>query len=221
MLCSNKIKDVMAREVLDSRGNPTVEATVVLEDGSHGTASVPSGASTGKYEALELRDGDEKRFLGKGVLKAVSHVNGPIAKVLRGMACNQGMIDTIMIREDGTENKSKFGANAMLAVSLAAAKAGASHSRIPLYRYIGGVGACRLPVPMMNILNGGAHASNSLDFQEFMIVPSGFGTFSEALRAGVEIYHTLGSILKSEGAATGVGDEGGFAPDLADEDEAL
>ena len=221
MLCSNKIKDVMAREVLDSRGNPTVEATVVLEDGSHGTAAVPSGASTGKYEALELRDGDEKRFLGKGVLKAVSHVNGPIAKALRGMVCNQGMIDTIMIREDGTENKSKFGANAMLAVSLAAAKAGASHSRIPLYRYIGGVGACRLPVPMMNILNGGAHASNSLDFQEFMIVPSGFGTFSEALRAGVEIYHTLGSILKSEGAATGVGDEGGFAPDLADEDEAL
>ena len=221
MLCQNKIADVTAHEILDSRGNPTVEATVVLEDGSRGCAASPSGASTGKYEAHELRDGDSARYGGRGVLKAVESVNGAIAKALRGMVCNQGMIDCVMIRQDESENKSRLGANAILAVSLAAAKAGAAHARLPLYRYIGGSNAVRIPTPMMNILNGGAHAGNNIDFQEFMIVPSGFGTFSEALRAGSEIYHTLGSILKKNGKATGVGDEGGFAPDLRDEEEAL
>ncbi len=221
MLCRNKITSVSAREILDSRGNPTLEATVILEDGSVGCAAVPSGASTGKHEAHEMRDGDSQRYRGLGVLSAVDKVNGKINRILNGMVCNQGMVDCLMIREDDTENKSRLGANAILAVSLAAAKAGAAHSKIPLYRYIGGALGVRIPTPMMNILNGGAHAANNIDFQEFMIVPSGFGTFSEALRAGCEIYHALGKILKTDGKSTGVGDEGGFAPDLADECEAL
>ncbi len=221
MLCQNKIADVTAREILDSRGTPTIEAEVILEDGSHGTAAAPSGASTGKYEALELRDGDSERYGGRGVLKAVENVNGIIARSLRGMVCNQGMIDCIMIRQDENADKSRLGANSTLAVSLAAAKAGAMHSRLPLYRYIGGSNAACLPVPMMNILNGGAHADNNLDFQEFMIVPSKFDSFSEALRAGSEIYRTLGKILKRSKKSTGIGDEGGFAPDLKSEDEAL
>ena len=221
MLCSNKIVKVKAREILDSRGNPTVEATVVLEDGSYGVAASPSGASTGKYEAHELRDLDEMRFRGLGVLKAVENVNTIISRMLCGMVCNQGMVDCAMLKADGTDNKSNLGANGILAVSLAAAKAGAMHSRLPLYRYIGGVGAQRLPTPFMNILNGGAHAANSLDFQEFMIVPSGFDTFSEALRAGCEIYHVLGAILKGDGKAVGIGDEGGYAPDLSSEAEAI
>ena len=221
MLCTNKIVKVKAREILDSRGNPTVEATVVLEDGSYGVAASPSGASTGKYEAHELRDLDETRFRGLGVLKAVENVNVKLSRVLGGMVCNQGMVDRAMINADGTENKSEIGANGILAVSLAAAKAGAMHSRLPLYRYIGGVSAQRIPTPFMNILNGGAHAANSLDFQEFMIVPSGFDTFSEALRAGCEIYHTLGAILKHDGKAVGIGDEGGYAPDLSSEAEAI
>lgn len=221
MLCSNKIVKVKAREILDSRGNPTVEATVVLEDGSYGVAASPSGASTGKYEAHELRDLDEMRFRGLGVLKAVENVNTIISRVLCGMVCNQGMVDCAMLKADGTDNKSNLGANGILAVSLAAAKAGAMHSRLPLYRYIGGVSAQRLPTPFMNILNGGAHAANSLDFQEFMIVPSGFDTYSEALRAGCEIYHALGAILKGDGKAVGIGDEGGYAPDLSNEAEAI
>ncbi len=221
MLCTNKIVKVKAREILDSRGNPTVEATVVLEDGSYGVAASPSGASTGKYEAHELRDLDEMRFRGLGVLKAVENVNVKLSHVLSGMVCNQGMVDCAMIRADGTDNKRGLGANGILAVSLAAAKAGAMHSRLPLYRYIGGVGAQRIPTPFMNILNGGAHAANSLDFQEFMIVPSGFDSFSEALRAGCEIYHALGAILKRDGKAVGIGDEGGYAPDLSSEAEAI
>ena len=221
MLCTNKIVKVKGREILDSRGNPTVEATVVLEDGSYGVAASPSGASTGKYEAHELRDLDERRYRGLGVLKAVENVNTTISRVLCGMVCNQGMVDCAMQKADGTENKSGLGANAILAVSLAAAKAGAMHSRLPLYRYIGGVGAQRLPTPFMNILDGGAHAANSLDFQEFMIVPSGFDSFSEALSAGCEIYHALGSILKCDGKTVGIGDEGGVAPDLSSEAEAI
>lgn len=221
MNTSSLIETVHAREILDSRGNPTVEATVILEDGSCGIASVPSGASTGKYEAHELRDGDPKRFLGRGVLQAVENVNGKIRSELRGMRCDVGQIDACMIRLDGTENKKVLGANAMLAVSLASARAGARHYNLPLYRYIGGISAKKLPHPMMNILNGGAHASNNLDVQEFMIVPGRFGTYSEALRAGVEIYHTLGSLLKKDGHTTLVGDEGGFAPNLTSTDEAL
>ena len=221
MNSKNIIETVRAREILDSRGNPTVEATVVLEDGSSGTASVPSGASTGKYEAHELRDGDRKRYGGRGVLQAVENVNGKIAKELKGMRCDVAQVDTCMIRLDGTENKKMLGANAMLAVSLAAARAGAAYYRMPLYRYIGGISAKKMPHPLMNILNGGAHASNSLDIQEFMILPAEFGSFSEALRAGVEIYHRLGSLLKAEGHTTLVGDEGGFAPDLRSADEAL
>lgn len=221
MNSKNIIETVHAREILDSRGNPTVEATVILEDGSFGTASVPSGASTGKYEAHELRDGDQKRFCGRGVLQAVENVNGKIAKELKGMRCDVAQVDTRMIRLDGTENKKMLGANAMLAVSLAAARAAAAYYHMPLYRYIGGISAKKLPHPLMNILNGGAHASNSLDIQEFMILPTEFGTYSEALRAGVEIYHKLGSLLKSEGHTTLVGDEGGFAPNLHSADEAL
>ncbi len=217
----NIIETVHAREILDSRGNPTVEATVVLEDGSVGTASVPSGASTGKYEAHELRDGDQKRYCGRGVLQAVENINGKICKELKGMRCDVAQVDTCMIRMDGTENKKCLGANAMLAVSLASARAGASHCKMPLYRYIGGISAKKLPHPLMNILNGGAHASNNLDIQEFMILPAEFGTYSEALRAGVEIYHKLGSLLKTEGHMTLVGDEGGFAPNLRSADEAL
>lgn len=217
----NIIESVRAREILDSRGNPTVEATVVLEDGVFGTASVPSGASTGKYEAHELRDGNQKRYLGRGVLRAVENINGKIADELRGMRCDVAQVDSRMIQIDGTENKTNLGANAMLAVSLAAARAGAWHYRMPLYRYIGGISAKKLPHPFMNILNGGVHASNNLDIQEFMIVPSEFGTFSEAIRAGAEIYHKLGSLLREAGHSTLVGDEGGFAPNLDSADEAL
>ena len=221
MIFENRIRCVTAREVLDSRGNPTVEAIVSLEDGSYGCAMVPSGASTGKYEAHELRDGDEKRYFGKGVLKAVENIRGSINNELAGMKCTQGAVDCRLIHLDDTENKKRLGANAMLAVSIAAARAGARYADMPLYRYVGGVSGSVLPVPMMNILNGGAHAANNLDIQEFMIMPMGFGTFSEALRAGVEIYHKLGSILKRDGKNTGVGDEGGFAPDLSGADEAL
>lgn len=221
MIQKNIIESVRAREILDSRGNPTVEATVVLEDGSFGTASVPSGASTGKYEAHELRDGDKKRYFGRGVLQAVENINGRIANELKGMRCDVAQADSRMIHIDGTENKKNLGANSLLAVSLAVARAGAWHYKMPLYRYIGGISAKKLPHPFMNILNGGAHASNNLDIQEFMIVPIGFGTFSEALRAGVEIYHRLGSLLREAGHSTLVGDEGGFAPNLDSTDEAL
>lgn len=216
-----KIQKIKAYEILDSRGYPTVEATVVLSDGSVGCAAVPSGASTGKYEAHELRDDDCDRFGGKGVLCAVENVNEVISKAMEGDGICQSSVDAKLCELDGTCDKSNLGANAVLAVSLANAKAAASHYSLPLYRYIGGIGAIRLPVPMMNILNGGAHAANSLDVQEFMIMPIGFSTFSEALRAGCEIYHSLGGILKKEGKNTSVGDEGGFAPDLADEEEAL
>ena len=216
-----KIKHVTGREILDSRGNPTVEATVMLENGTTGTASVPSGASTGQFEALELRDGDDARYLGRGVQKAVRHINADIRKLLAGGSASFYEVDARLIEADGTEDKSRLGANAMLAVSLASARAAANDLHLPLYRYLGGMQGVRIPVPMMNILNGGAHASNNLDIQEFMIVPLGFSTFSEALRAGVEIYHTLGKQLKKRGKSVGVGDEGGFAPDLQDEREAL
>lgn len=221
MLSKNKIEKIMAREIIDSRGNPTVEATVILENGIYGTAAVPSGASTGKYEAHELRDGDSRRYSGKGVLHAVENVNGLINDELHGCRCEIGIVDCRMIHLDGTENKTRLGANAMLAVSMATAKASANYSGIPLYKYIGGATGKTLPVPMMNILNGGAHAANNLDIQEFMIMPIRFGTFSEALRAGAEIHHALGSILKSNGHITTVGDEGGFAPNLSSADEAL
>lgn len=217
----NIIEKVYAREILDSRGNPTVESTVILENGSRGTASAPSGASTGKYEAHELRDGDIKRYMGKGVLAAVENVNGKINAELRGMACDTTLVDNRMIHLDDTENKKRLGANAILSVSLASAKAAAAYYRLPLYRYIGGISGRVLPVPMMNILNGGAHAANNIDIQEFMIMPMGFGTFSEALRAGCEVYHTLGRLLKSDGHTTTVGDEGGFAPNLSGHTEAL
>ncbi|MBQ7923376.1 MAG: phosphopyruvate hydratase [Clostridia bacterium] len=217
----NTIAGVTAREILDSRGNPTIEATVWLEDGTFGTAAAPSGASTGKYEAHELRDGAEKRYRGKGVLQAVENVRDQICGALRGMPCCQSAVDTRMIHLDDTENKKRLGANAMLAVSMACAKAGAWYHREPLYKYIGGISGARLPTPMMNILNGGAHADNNLDIQEFMIMPVGFTSFREALRAGAEIYHVLGKILKTEGKSTAVGDEGGFAPDMRDNDEVL
>jgi enolase len=216
------IELVAGREVLDSRGNPTVEAEVVLSGGAVATAIVPSGASTGSREALELRDGDKERFLGKGVLSAVEHVNGPIAEAVEGLdARDQLGVDQAMLDADATENKSGLGANAILAVSLATAKAACETSGLPLYQYLGGCGACELPVPLMNILNGGAHADNSVDFQEFMICPVGFTSFSEALRSGVEVFHTLRSVLKERGLATGVGDEGGFAPNLKSNRAAL
>ncbi|WP_028950463.1 phosphopyruvate hydratase [Sulfurihydrogenibium subterraneum] len=216
------IVDVFGREVLDSRGNPTVEATVVLESGATGSAIVPSGASTGVNEALELRDGDKKRFLGKGVLKAVENINTKIADLLIGEESeDQVRIDRIMIEADGTENKSKFGANAILAVSLAVARATAAEKEISLFRYLGGCNAKVLPVPLMNVINGGAHADNDLDFQEFMIVPVCGGSFKEALRAGVETFHVLKSVLKEKGYSTNVGDEGGFAPALKSTKEAL
>lgn len=209
------IIDLVAREILDSRGNPTIEVDVILEDGSFGRAAVPSGASTGAFEAVELRDGDKSRYLGKGVLNAVENVNEAIATRIVDMdATEQQDIDEIMLELDGTENKSQLGANAILGVSLAVAKAAAAATGLPLYRYVGGVSACVLPVPMMNILNGGQHADSNVDFQEFMILPVGAPTFSEAMRWGCEIYHTLKSVLKSKGLATGVGDEGGFAPSL-------
>ena len=208
-------------EVLDSRGKPTVKAEVMLDDGSIGSASVPSGASTGIYEAVELRDGDE-RYNGNGVQKAVSNINNIIANSLKGTnASDIRKIDCTMIKLDGTENKSNLGANAILAVSLAVAKASAKHYRLPLYKFIGGISANRLPVPMMNILNGGVHASNNVDIQEFMIMPVGACCFKEALRMGSEIYHALGSILKSKGLNTGVGDEGGFAPNLESDEQAI
>ena len=211
-----------AREILDSRGNPTVEASVMLSDGTVGVASVPSGASTGIYEAHEKRDGDSRRYGGRGVLAAVGAVCKSISSELVGIyAAEQNTVDRLMINLDGTENKSKLGANAILAVSLANARACAAAYQMPLFRWIGGVRATRLPVPMMNILNGGAHASNNVEIQEFMIVPVGAPSFADALRMGSEIYHTLGAILKEKGMSTGVGDEGGFAPDLASDEQAI
>jgi len=217
-----EIASIHAREILDSRGNPTVEADVVLEDGTRGRAAVPSGASTGEHEAVELRDGDKQHYLGKGVLQAVENVESLIAPELQGMdAANQRLIDATMIAIDGTENKGKLGANAILAVSMACARASAQALGVPLYRYIGGLNACILPTPMMNILNGGAHADNNVDFQEFMVMPVGAETFSDALRWGTEVFHTLKGVLKKKGYNTAVGDEGGFAPSLKSNVEAL
>jgi enolase len=217
-----KIEAVKAREILDSRGNPTVEVEIHLSGGAQGRAAVPSGASTGEREALELRDGDKKRFLGKGVRKAVQNVQNIIAPRLKGMeAVDQASLDRIMIEMDGTENKSKLGANALLGVSMAACRASAQALGIPLYRYLGGAGARELPVPMMNFVNGGAHADSDLDIQEFMVVPAGAGNFAEALRMGAEIFHTLRQILKKKGYSTSVGDEGGYAPRLGSNEEAL
>ena len=216
------IQEIRAREVIDSRGNPTVEAEVGLSDGSRGRAIVPSGASTGEHEAVELRDGDEKRFLGKGVLQAVENVNGEIAEALGGLdATDQRGIDTRMRELDGTPNKGRLGANAILAVSMAVSRAAAESYKMPLYRYLGGVNAHVLPVPMMNILNGGAHADNNVDFQEFMCMPVGAESFSEALRWGVEVFHTLKGVLKKRGYSTAVGDEGGFAPSVKSNTEAI
>lgn len=217
-----RIMNVTGREILDSRANPTVEAEVYLEDGTVGRAAVPSGASTGSFEALELRDADAKRYLGKGVKKAVEHIKEEIALSVGGMnALDLYAVDAAMIQADGTKEKSRFGANAMLAVSLATARAAAQAQKQPLYRFLGGVCARRMPVPMMNILNGGAHAANNLDLQEFMIVPVGAECFSEALRQCAEVFHTLAALLRSDGLATSVGDEGGFAPNLTGEEEAL
>lgn len=216
------IVDVYAREILDSRGNPTVEAEVTLADGSIGRAAVPSGASTGSYEALELRDGDKRRYGGKGVEKAVANINDTIGPELEGFDATEQMeIDNLMIELDGTPNKEKLGANAILAVSLACAKAAAKSLGLPLYRYIGGTWAHVLPVPLMNILNGGAHADNNVDIQEFMIAPVGAVTFAEALRMGAEVFHSLRSVVRKKGLNTAVGDEGGIAPDLKSNDEAL
>jgi enolase len=216
------IDSVHAREILDSRGNPTVEAEVMLIGGEVGRAAVPSGASTGEHEAVELRDGDRRRYGGKGVLKAVENVNDRIARAIEGLdALDQTEVDAALIALDGTPTKSKLGANALLAVSLATARAAASYLEIPLYRYIGGANARTLPLPMMNILNGGAHADNNVDFQEFMVVPVGARNFAEALRVGAEIFHSLKSVLKKRGYATGVGDEGGFAPNLKSNEEAV
>ena len=216
------IEEVKALEVLDSRGNPTVQVEVITEEGTNGVAMVPSGASTGSFEAVELRDGDKSRYLGKGVLKAVGNVNKIISKELEGMnVFDQVEIDKKLIEIDGTENKGKLGANATLGVSLAVAKAAANSLGMSLYKYIGGVNAKTMPVPMMNILNGGSHADNSVDLQEFMIMPAGAPTFSEALRMCAEVYHTLKKILNDKGYATGIGDEGGFAPNLKSNAEAL
>ncbi|MBP7274423.1 MAG: phosphopyruvate hydratase [Saprospiraceae bacterium] len=216
------IVDIIGREILDSRGNPTVEVEVLTESGAIGTAAVPSGASTGKYEAVELRDGDKSRYLGKGVSKAVEHIETTLADELIGLeVTEQRYIDHIMIAADGTKNKSKLGANAVLGVSLAIAKAAAKDLKMPLYRYLGGVNAHIMPVPMMNILNGGAHADNGIDFQEFMIMPVGAESFSEGLRTGVEIFHHLKNVLKKKGYSTNVGDEGGFAPNMKSNEEAI
>jgi enolase len=216
------IVDIIGREILDSRGNPTVEVDVVLEDGSRGRAGVPSGASTGAHEAVELRDGDKKRYLGKGVRNAVEAVNGEIFEALSGMDAEaQVKIDETMIALDGTPNKGRLGANAILGVSLAVAKAAAAANKLPLYRYVGGTSARLLPVPMMNIVNGGVHADNPIDFQEFMIMPLGVATLAEAVRAGSEIFHTLRAALKADGHNTNVGDEGGFAPNLPSAEAAL
>ena len=217
-----EIIDVYGREVLDSRGNPTVEVEVTLEDGSQGRAIVPSGASTGQFEAVELRDGDKDRYMGKCVLEAVNHVNDECADVLVGMdACDQRAVDAALLAADGTDNKGKLGANAILGCSLAVARAAAESVGLPLYNYLGGVNAHVLPTPMMNILNGGVHADNNVDFQEFMIVPVGAPTFSECLRWSTQVYHTLKNVLKDSGHSTGVGDEGGFAPDLKNNKEPL
>lgn len=216
------ITEIVARQILDSRGNPTVEADVITDEGAVGRAAVPSGASTGIHEAVELRDGDKKKYGGKGVLKAVNSVNQVIAPELTGFdVADQTGIDELMIQLDGTPNKGKLGANAILAVSMAAAKAAAEEAALPLYRYIGGTNAKVLPVPMMNILNGGAHADNKIDFQEFMIMPVGASGFSEGLRWGVEIFHTLKTVLKKKGYSTNVGDEGGFAPNIQSNEEAI
>ncbi|HET7176211.1 MAG TPA: phosphopyruvate hydratase [Gammaproteobacteria bacterium] len=217
-----KIEDIRAREILDSRGNPTVEADVLLDDGNWGRAAVPSGASTGSREAVELRDGDKKRYGGKGVLKAVANVQGVIRKKLKGQKIDdQARLDRLLIELDGTENKSRLGANAILAVSLAAARAAANRKDVPLFQHLGGGKAVSLPVPMMNIINGGAHADNNVDIQEFMIIPSGAPDFAEALRYGAEVFHTLKKVLHERGLATSVGDEGGFAPDLPSNEAAL
>ncbi|MBI0097301.1 MULTISPECIES: phosphopyruvate hydratase [unclassified Snodgrassella] len=216
------IIDIFAREILDSRGNPTVECDVLLESGVMGRAAVPSGASTGEKEALELRDGDKQRYLGKGVLQAVENVNNEIAQALIGIdASEQSYIDQIMIDLDGTDNKGRLGANATLAVSLAVARAAAEDAGLPLYRYIGGAGPMSMPVPMMNVINGGAHANNSLDIQEFMIMPVGAESFRQALRCGAEVFHHLKKLCNDKGMSTSVGDEGGFAPDLASHEEAI
>lgn len=216
------INEIHAREILDSRGNPTVEVDVFLEDGSYGRACVPSGASTGIHEAVELRDNDEERYLGKGVLNAVENVNGEIADALIGWeVTDQRGLDQILIGLDGTENKKRLGANAILGVSLAAANAGAISCRLPLYQYLGGINACRLPVPMMNIINGGAHADNNVDIQESMIMPVGAKSFKEALMMCSEVYHSLKNVLKKQGLSTAVGDEGGFAPDLSSNESAM
>ncbi|MFN7277964.1 MAG: phosphopyruvate hydratase [Betaproteobacteria bacterium] len=218
----SSIVDVVAREILDSRGNPTVEADVLLESGVSGRAAVPSGASTGAREAIELRDGDKGRYLGKGVQRAVEHVNTEICEAIIGLdASEQAFIDRTLIELDGTENKSRLGANAILAVSLAVAKAAAEDTGLPLYRYLGGAGSMRLPVPLMNVINGGAHANNSLDLQEFMIIPLGMPSLREALRCGAEIFHALKRLIDQRGMPTTVGDEGGFAPNLQGNERAL
>ncbi|HET9339984.1 MAG TPA: phosphopyruvate hydratase [Casimicrobiaceae bacterium] len=216
------IVDVIAREILDSRGNPTIEADVVLESGVSGRAAVPSGASTGSKEAVELRDGDAKRYLGKGVMRAVENVNTEICEAILGLdASEQGLIDQALVALDGTENKARLGANALLAVSCAVAKAAADESSLPLYRYLGGAGEMQLPVPLMNVINGGAHANNKIDLQEFMLVPLGAPSFREALRYGAEVFHTLKKLIDARGMPTTVGDEGGFAPDLPSNESAL
>src|ERR1700754_2537451 len=216
------IADIHARQILDSRGNPTIEVDVVTENNHRGRAAVPSGASTGIHEAVELRDGDKAVFGGKGVLKAVANVNDIIADQLIGFPVNeQASLDARLIELDGTDNKGKLGANALLAVSMAVAKAAAKESKLPLYRYLGGVNSTVLPMPLMNILNGGGHADNKIEYQEYMIVPVGAENFSEGLRWGVEIFHTLKSVLKKKGYSTNVGDEGGFAPDIQSNDEAI
>ncbi|TMI73016.1 MAG: phosphopyruvate hydratase [Bacteroidetes bacterium] len=216
------ISEIFARQILDSRGNPTVEVDVLTDEGALGRAAVPSGASTGAHEAVELRDGDKKKFLGKGVLKAVANVNELIAPKITGYdVADQTGIDELMIQLDGTPNKAKLGANAILAVSMAAAKAAAEEASLPLFRYVGGTNAKTLPIPMMNILNGGAHADNKIDFQEFMVMPVGANSFSDGLRWGVEIFHALKSVLKKKGFSTNVGDEGGFAPNIQSNEEAI
>jgi len=216
------ISEVFARQILDSRGNPTVEVDVLTDEGAVGRAAVPSGASTGAHEAVELRDGDKKQYMGRGVLNAVKNVNAVVAPVLVGHeVADQTGIDAVMLELDGTPNKAKLGANALLAVSMAVAKAAAEEASLPLYRYIGGTNAKTLPIPMMNILNGGAHADNKIDFQEFMIMPVGASSFSEGLRWGAEVFHTLKSVLKKKGFSTNVGDEGGFAPNIQSNEEAI
>jgi enolase (EC 4.2.1.11) len=216
------IVDIVGREVLDSRGNPTVECDVLLESGVMGRAAVPSGASTGSREAIELRDGDKSRYLGKGVLKAVEHINTEISEAVLGLdASEQAFLDKTLIDLDGTDNKSRLGANAMLAVSMAVARAAAEEAGLPLYRYFGGMGGVQLPVPMMNVINGGAHANNSLDLQEFMIIPVGAPTFREAVRWGAEVFHALKAIIHHNGMSTAVGDEGGFAPSVENHEAAI